>query len=223
MIEVLLVEDDPVLGRSVKLSLELEGYKVRWATDLKSAAFENERAKLDLIVLDLGLPDGSGLSFLKKIRADGSRVSVVILTAQTDEDSVVEGLQSGANDYVRKPFGFKELLARIKTALREPQKREHQIRFGDLLILIDQRKVMFGEKEIEFKRREFDVLRCLIENATAVVSRDNLLDAVGREAEVFDRTIDSHVSHIRLKLKNAEVSSILINSVYGIGYRLEKK
>src|SRR5262249_16251576 len=107
MIQILLVEDDPVLGRGLKVTFELGGYAVRWEPALKSAAQGRAQGKCDLVVLDLGLPDGNGLKLLKEIRSAkdpaDARLPVVILTAQADEDSVVEGLQSGANDYVRKP------------------------------------------------------------------------------------------------------------------------
>src|SRR4051812_44705350 len=119
MSEILLVEDDPVLGRGLVVNLEAEGYKVHWFKDLKTVGeAKNSIATASLMILDLNLPDGNGLSLLKMIRGEGMKTPVIILTAQTDEDSVVEGLQSGANDYVRKPFGNKELLARVKTALR---------------------------------------------------------------------------------------------------------
>jgi two-component system OmpR family response regulator len=119
MTAILLVEDDPVLGRGLSVNLELEGYKVSWMRDLKSALQFKDENKFDLAILDLGLPDGSGLDFLKDLRKQDFQKPVLILTAKTDEDSVVVGLQDGANDYIRKPFGNKELLARIKTALRE--------------------------------------------------------------------------------------------------------
>lgn len=223
MIQILLVEDDPVLGRGLVVNLELEKYQVQWVKDLKSAYETNEKSKLDLVILDLGLPDGSGFQFLQKIRDEDSRLPVIILTAQTDEDSVVHGLQSGANDYVKKPFGNRELLARIKTVLREPLSRDKQIRFEDILLLIDSRKVMAGEKEIELNRREFDILHHFLVHADKVVTRENLLSTLDKDGEIFDRTIDSHVSHLRSKLKQAGVSTVQISSVYGVGYRLEKK
>src|SRR5262245_43414662 len=100
---ILLVEDDPVLGRGLNVNLELEGYKVQWVKDLRSA-LQAKSDQFDLALLDLGLPDGSGLTFLRELRTLDPRRPVVILTAKTDEESVVEGLQAGANDYVRKPF-----------------------------------------------------------------------------------------------------------------------
>jgi two-component system OmpR family response regulator len=223
MIEILLVEDDPVLGRGLCLNLEHEGYKVHWANSLHSATIANKRKNLELIILDLGLPDGSGFQLLKEIRDSGSRIPVLVLTAKTGVDSVVEGLQLGANDYIRKPFDDRELLARIKTALKEPQSRSHQIRYGDLLVLIDQRKVMCEGKEIELSPREFDILAFFIQSADMVLTREALLEAVDKNGELFDRTIDSNISHLRSRLKASGVKSVQISSVYGVGYRLEKK
>jgi two-component system OmpR family response regulator len=224
MIEILLVEDDPVLGRGLNVNLELEGYKVQWARDLKTAAEMHAASKLNLIVLDLNLPDGNGISFLKTIRAAGSKVPVVILTAVTDEDSVVEGLQSGANDYVRKPFGNKELLARVKIALRETAgNRGQEVRYGELFVLVDERRIKYGDADIDLNRREFEVLSYFISHAEAVVTREALLSTLHKDGEIFDRTIDSHVSHVRTRLKQAGVTAIQISSVYGLGYRLEQK
>lgn len=223
MIEILLTEDDPILGKGLQLSLELEGYKVSWGRSLKEAADLNRAQAFHLILLDLNLPDGNGISFLAALRQSGSRIPIIILTAKTDEDTVVEGLQAGANDYVKKPFSNKELFARIKTALREPHSREAQIRYGDILLLLDQRKAMFGDKEIELNRREFDVLSYFVKHAEAVVTREALLTSLDQEGEIFDRTVDSHVSHVRTRLRQAGVTSLQISSVYGVGYRLEKK
>jgi len=223
MNSLLLVEDDPILGRSLTVYLELEGYKVTWARDLRSATEANETSSFELVILDVNLPDGSGLSLCSSIRSKGSRIPIIFLTAKTDEDSVVEGFNAGANDYVKKPFGNRELLARIKAVLREPARRDAQLRFGNLLVLIDKRQVFIEEKEIDFNRREFDILTILIQNSEAVITRESLLNSLNKAEEVFDRTIDSHVSHIRSKLKKANVNSVQITSVYGIGYRLEKK
>jgi DNA-binding response OmpR family regulator len=223
MIEILLVEDDPILGRGLSLNLEHEGYKVSWVCDLHSAFETNRKKGFQLLILDLGLPDGSGFELLKEIRGSGSRMPILILTAKTDVDSVVQGLQSGANDYVRKPFDDRELLARIKTALREPQARSHQIRYVDLLVLVDQRQVMFEDKAIDLSPREFDILAYFVEHAEAVVTRETLLGKIDKEGELFDRTIDSNISHVRSRLKNAGVKSVQISSIYGVGYRLEKK
>ena len=223
MIEILLVEDDPILGRGLLLNLEHEGYKVHWAPDLRSAAVLNKRKTVELVILDLGLPDGSGLGFLKELRESESRIPVLILTAKTDEDSIVEGLQNGASDYIRKPFSDRELFARIKTALREPQMRSPQIRYDDLLILLDKRKAIFSGKEIELSPREFDILAYFVKNAESAITRERLLEEIDKNGELFDRTIDSNISHLRSRLKQAGVKSIQIGSIYGVGYRLERK
>lgn len=223
MARLLLVEDDPILGRSLTVYLELEGYKIEWARDLRSGTAANDKAQFDLVILDVNLPDGSGLDLCQLIRAKGSRVPIIFLTAKTDEDSVVAGFNAGANDYVKKPFGNRELLARIKASLRETTRRDAQMRFGDLLMLVDKRQVFAHEKEIDLNRREFDILAVLMNQAEAVVTRDNLLEALDKDGEIFDRTIDSHVSHIRTKLKKSELETVQISSVYGVGYRLEKK
>jgi DNA-binding response OmpR family regulator len=136
---------------------------------------------------------------------------------------VVEGLQAGANDYIRKPFGKLELLARIQTALKGPAEQTPQMQCGELLIRLDQRRVMFGDQEIEMKRREFDVLSYFVQHFDAVVTRETLITALNKESEIFDRTIDAHVSHVRARLKKAGVTSLQISSIYGVGYRLEKK
>ena len=223
MSRILVVEDDPILGRGLKLSLELDGHHVNWARDLRTGSAANANEAFELVILDLGLPDGSGLSLCSSLRDAGSRIPIIILTAKTDEDSVVAGLTAGANDYVRKPFGQKELLARVRTALRAPLLREDQIRFGEVLILKGQRKVMHQEREIDLNRREFDIFALLVDRAEQVVTRDQILNALDKNGEILDRTLDSHLSHIRKKFRSAGVQTIQISSVYGVGYRLEKK
>lgn len=219
---LLLIEDDPVLARGIQINLETEGYQVFLANSLRTAFAINENEKLSLVLLDLSLGDGSGIDFLIKVRESQSRLPIIVLTARTDEESVVEALQRGANDYMKKPFGNKELVARIKAVLREPQMRETQTRFGDLLLLIDQRIVMHKGKTVEMNRREFDILLLLVQRANTIVSRENILQILDKDGEIFDRTIDSHVSHLRSKFRSCEIADLKISSVYGVGYRLER-
>ncbi len=221
MTHVLLVEDDPMLGTNLKLNLELEGFQVEWAQSLKAAFEINEQRAFQLALLDLGLPDGNGLDFCRRVRADGSRLPMIILTAQSDEDSVVEGLGAGADDYVKKPFSNKELVARIRSALRSPQVREEQIRVGNMLVLLEQRRVMVEGEEVPLNRREFDLLKILIARPGVVVTREAVIQQLGESAEqIFDRTVDSHISHIRAKLKKAKECNVRIKSEYGVGYRI---
>jgi len=223
MSNLLLIEDDPILGAGIKMNLEMEKYHISWAKDLRSARDYNQQNNFDLVILDLGLPDGNGMSFCKELRSGGSHLPIIMLTAQADEDSAVAGLSAGANDYIRKPFGNRELLARIKTVLREPAVRREQVRFGNILILNDQRRVIIDQHTIDLNRREFDIFKYLVNHGDNIVSRENLLQFLDREGEILDRTLDSHISHIRAKLKKAQVTSVAIASVYGIGYRLEKR
>jgi DNA-binding response OmpR family regulator len=219
----LLVEDDPILGAGIKMNLEIEKYQVSWVKDLTSAREMSNQNQYDLIILDIGLPDGNGLNFCRELRTGGSHFPIIMLTALADEDSVVAGLSAGANDYIRKPFGNRELVARIKTALREPSGRGDQLRFGKIVILKDQRRVQVDDKSVDFNRREFDILTYLVNHGDNIVSRENLLQFLDRDGEILDRTLDSHISHIRAKLKKADVTSVSIASVYGIGYRLEQR
>jgi DNA-binding response OmpR family regulator len=218
MTKILLVEDDPVIGKSLQVALELEGYSLDWATSLAEA-----RAKeppFDLVILDINLPDGSGLTLAKEIRP----VPVLMLTASGDEESVVSGFAAGAVDYVRKPFSNKELKARIAVVLGGKGKPAQQaIQFAGVTLQKDERLVKAGEVVLDLNRREFDILACLLAHAESVVTRESLLRVLDREGEIFDRTIDSHISHLRSRLKKAGIASLQIASVYGVGYRLEKK
>lgn len=223
MSHFLLVEDDPILGAGIKINLEMEKYQISWAKNLQSAREMNTQNRYDLVILDLGLPDGNGLNFCRELRDSGSHFPIIMLTAQADEDSVVAGLSAGASDYIRKPFGNRELLARIKTALREPATQGDQIRFGNVSILKEQRRVQIDDKIVDLNRREFDIFSYLANHGNNIVSRETLLQFLDRDGEILDRTLDSHISHIRAKLKKAEVISVTIASVYGIGYRLEKR
>ncbi len=219
---ILLVEDDPALARGLQVNLESEGYSILCANTLKEAFEINQKETLGLVILDLGLTDGSGLKFLRSIRESGSRLPIIILTAKNDEDTVVECLHLGANDYMKKPFSNRELLARIKSILREPLLRENQMRYGDLLLLLDQRVAKYNNSLVELNRREFDILLHFIQRADTIVTRENLVQSIDKNGEIFDRTIDSHISHLRTRLKQAGIKDIKISSIYGIGYRLEK-
>ncbi len=221
-VKILIVEDDPSLARAIQINLEAEDYKTSWATNLKDALRMNKAEKYDLVILDLGLGSENGMDFLVDERERGSRLPILILTAKTDEDTVVEGLQRGANDYMKKPFGNRELIARIKAILREPQIREEQIRYGEIVLIVDQRVVRLGEKQIALNRKEFEILHYLVQRAETIVSREQLLEKINRDGEIFDRTVDSHISHIRSKLKSSGAQTLKIASVYGLGYRLEK-
>lgn len=218
---ILLLEDDPILGKGLKVNLELSGHKVTWETSLKMAQVKNESEKFELMILDLNLPDGTGLNFCQRVRTTGSRIPIILLSARTDEDTVEAGFEAGADDYIKKPFSQRELMARIKAALREPLVRDEQLRVGPILALIDQRRILVDGQDVELKRREFDIFLYLIRNAGAVVSREKIIETLRSGEDLDDRTVDSHLSHIRARLKRSNVNQVQILSVYGVGYRLE--
>ena len=216
-----MVEDDPILGRGVKVGLEVEGHAVSWAQNLAQARDLFSSEQFDLIVLDLGLPDGSGIDFCLHVRLTNDSIPVLILTAQTDEDTVVKGFDAGASDYVKKPFGSRELHARIKAHLRSAPLSGQKVAFGGLEISIEERSVQFNGEEIALNRRLFDILVHFVKNAGKVITRDGLINAIDPNLDIYDRTIDSHLSQLRSKLKKCGVDSVKINSIYGVGYRLE--
>lgn len=217
---LLLVEDDPILGKGLKANLELENYSVYWAQSIHETQELLKQKTFDIILLDLGLPDGTGFDLCKKIREENKTLPVIILTADSNEDSVVRGFEVGASDYVKKPFSSKELFARIKAQLSINTFKEKEIRFGKLRLNLEGRKAYFDMTEIELNRKEFELLHFLIIKKEAITTRESIIARLGQSEEISDRTIDSHVSHLRAKLKKANISTIMIKSEYGLGYRL---
>lgn len=218
---VLLVEDDPILGKSIKNTLEIEGFRVLWCQSVAGVGPLIEDYKFECILLDIGLPDGNGISLCRGLRKEFSKTPILFLTAQTDEETLLEAFAAGGNDFLRKPFGQRELIARIKAHTREATGTKGQSNFRDLKIDLDNRKVHFNDRPIEFNNTEIQILYFLSSNAEKIVTRDRLMEFLGKSNEIFDRTIDSHISHIRKQLKAHEVSTVMIKSVYGVGYKLE--
>lgn len=220
MQRILLVEDDPALGESVKIHLETENFFVEWASTLNEATEKwKANSEFSLLILDLSLPDGSGLKFCATIRKERASFPILILSAQVDEDSVVAGFAAGANDYVKKPFSNKELLARIRAWTKTAAPLESGLHFGDLKLQADQRSLMVQGKSVPLNRREFELIHLLISRPGSVVTRDAILNRLTGEEEMLDRTVDSHISHLRAKLKEAK-SSVAVKTEYGVGYRL---
>ena len=224
MSRILLVEDDPALGKSLKFALEKESYDVQWVDTIAGAEAKAMEKVFDLVALDLNLPDGNGLTFAKWMAKNRPQIPVLMITASNDEESVVAGFEAGAVDYVKKPFNNRELFARLKVVLRGRNNQQFKaLHYGEITIQPDQRVAKVGENTVELNRRQFQILCHFVANAESVVTRDNLIAALDKSEEMIDRTIDSHISHLRTKLRKAGAASVQISPVYGLGYRLEKK
>lgn len=218
---VLLVEDDPNISKGIAFNLNLENFRCEWRSTLAAArAFLSEQPA-DLILLDVGLPDGGGIDFCRELR--GARIScpIIMLTAQVDEDSVVAGFEAGATDYVKKPFSNKELMARVKANTQAFSGTKEIVEFHGLTIDLENRAAFFNGEDLELNRRQLDIIYYFAVNQKRVVTREALLAFLGRDGDVLDRTVDAHVSQIRRKLKSLKIETIKIKPVYGIGYRLE--
>ena len=217
-----LLEDDVTLGKNLKLYLETHDYSISWARDLRSAKLLYSQKKIDLMILDWSLPDGTGLEFLQSLDKD-SAPPAFFLTAQEDEASAVEALTEGAVDYLRKPFGQGELLVKIKKLLGEAHNRKQLLRFLNLTLDVNSKSAFLNNQLIKLRRREYSILELLLRKSDQIVTRENVLALIDESGEgVFDRTVDSHMSRLRKALKDSGAKDIEIESVYGSGYRLKK-
>ena len=220
MTRVLLVEDDSAIADPLARALKREGYEVDVYGDGPSA-LEGADEGADLVVLDLGLPGMDGLEVCRQMRAMGSDVPVLVLTARADEVDTVVGLDAGADDYVTKPFRLAELLARVRALLRRgggDSDRAPAVR-------IDQqgRRAFLDDKELQLTAKEFDVLRVLVREAGRVVPREQLLREVWAQRWLGStKTLDMHISWLRRKLGDDVASPRYIKTVRGVGFRFER-
>src|SRR4051795_4424034 len=217
---VLVVEDDVDIAGVLRRSLDKEGYQVRVAGDGEAALAQAGVFEPDAVVLDLGLPVLDGVEVCRRLRESGD-VPILMLTARDSIDSRVEGLDSGADDYLVKPFERDELLARLRALLRRrPPRGSAFLVAGDLRLNPDTREVLRGEREIELTGREFELLEHLMRNERLVVSRQKLLDEVWDYHPYAEtNTIDVFVSNLRRKLEASGEERIL-HTVRGSGYVL---
>lgn len=221
MPKILIVEDDPQISRSLSLNLRLSGFEVEKAFDLKEARLKLKDNHFDLMCLDIGLPDGSGLDLCQALRESGDDTPILFMSARTDEATVVKGITCGADDYLRKPFGMEELKVRMNKIIRKFTLPSSQITLGSLTIDPLQRVVKIFGQAVNLGRKEMEILILLAKKSGDIVTREHILTALYDNADTYDRTIDSHMSHLRRKIKEVAGSSFRINSVYGLGYRLE--
>jgi DNA-binding response OmpR family regulator len=218
---VLLVEDDLNIAQTLQFNLEQNKLECVWAKSLAQAREELKRSQIDLVLMDIGLPDGSGLDMCRDLRKNGLQLPIILLTARPDEESLVAGFEGGATDYVRKPFSNRELIARVNANIGRKSPVQSSLVYKGLNIDPHLRKCSYQGVTVRLNRKQFDILYYLLVNSGRVVSRDSLLRYLGRLDEVFDRTIDVHISQLRKTLKDSNVEGVTISSIYGLGYTID--
>jgi DNA-binding response OmpR family regulator len=226
-VRVLVVDDDALIRKAVRLTCESEGYAVQEADRGTDVLERIENFHPDIILLDLMLPDLSGFDVCREIRRAGHRMPVVILSAKNEEIDVVLGLEIGADDYINKPFRPRELLARIAAHLRKAKETRSDARpedgrliFRDLVIDTSERRVLRSDQDVILTHTEFDLLAYLATNAGKVLSRERILSSVwGYEHPIETRVIDVHVRNLRRKIEPDPAQPRYILAVPGIGYR----
>jgi DNA-binding response OmpR family regulator len=223
MDKILIIEDDKAILMGLEDDLQFEGYDVATASDGKDGLKQALGGGFQLIILDILLPVLNGFEVCKKLREAGVKTPILMVTAaKTEEMDKVIGLELGADDYVTKPVGSRELVARIKAILRRAGKEddpEDVFAFGDVTVNYGSREVFKGGREVALTALEFNLLRFLIKRRGQVVTRDEILDEAWGEAVVAFRTIDPHIAHLRKKLEDDPARPVHILSVRGVGYK----
>jgi two-component system OmpR family response regulator len=227
MPKVLLIDDDTALTRMLTKFLEAEGFETAAAFNGTEGAVAALDPSLDAVILDVMMPDISGIETLQRIRATSS-VPVIMLTARGSEDDRAAGIEIGADDYIAKPYYARELLARLNAVLRRQHavSRPHSQHLvaGRLRVIPAKREVTFDAKPVEVTTTQFDLLEALMRSGSMVATRDDLsLSVLGRKREPYDRSIDVHVSNLRKKLYMISKMTIEIETIRAIGYRLRMR
>lgn len=223
--KILIVEDEPDLRETIRISLVKEHFVVETAADYFSALDKVNDYDYDCILLDIMLPGGSGLDLLRELKRLRRSDSVLIISAKDSLDDKVEGLELGADDYLTKPFHLAELNARVKSVIRRRQaKGDVSITMGNLLLYPDKRQVEVGGVPLQLNRKEFDLLYYFIVNPDRVINKMSLAESVwGDNIDLVDSLdfIYSQVKNLRRKLKQAE-ATVELKAVYGFGYKLSE-
>ncbi|KRP08639.1 MAG: ArsR family transcriptional regulator [SAR86 cluster bacterium BACL1 MAG-121004-bin11] len=224
---ILIIEDEPDIRKTIDYNLSKESFEVFQAASIAEGEQAIQQHKPDLVILDLMLPDGSGLTLCRDIKSDPATKNtlVILLTAKADELDRVIGFELGADDYVTKPFSVRELILRVKAILKRRASEERQpadpsYTFGALTLNLEAHQVFINDLEVGFTALEFRLLKHLIDRKGRVQSRDQLLEEVwGYSAEVTTRTVDTHIKRLREKLDSA---GEYIQTIRGVGYRFSK-
>jgi len=224
--KILLIEDEPDIRKTLEYNISREGYDVVSAPSLSEGRNHLNSESFSLILLDLMLPDGSGLDLCREIKSDKEKVAtpIIILTAKDDEVDKVVGFELGADDYVTKPFSVRELILRIKAVLKRGERKQENLevqrQFGELLIDVDSHEVFVNEQSITLTALEFKLLRQLVDRRGRVQSRDQLLsDVWGYSADVTTRTVDTHIKRLREKLGSM---GKYVQTIRGVGYKFTR-
>ncbi|WP_349632724.1 response regulator transcription factor [Neobacillus sp. WH10] len=228
---ILVVEDEKQIAKILKIELEFEGYDVVVAYDGKSGLQAALNDKLDLVLLDVMLPEMNGIEVLRKIRVENNLLPVILLTARNMTMDKVSGLDLGANDYITKPFEMEEVLARIRSCLRQnsivikaQQPEETLLSIRDLTVNLDTREVIRGRVSITLTPKEFDLLAYLLTNKNKIVTRENIIFHVwGYEYEGETNVIDVFIRHLRKKIEEGFSDPTIIQTIRGIGYTIREK
>ena len=229
MTRILVVEDNADLAYGLQNNLEIEGYEVELAADGPQGLARARAGRPDLMLLDLMLPGTDGFRVLKTLRDEGFAFPVLILTARGEEADKVRGLKLGADDYVTKPFGVLELLARVEAVLRRARTGNGNgttgevLRFGDVEVCTATRTVSREHREVSLTPKEYDLLLALLKRRGAIATRVELMTEVwGYSAAVLSRTVDTHIAELRRKLEPAGPEPTHILTVRKVGYRLDE-
>jgi two-component system phosphate regulon response regulator PhoB len=224
--KILIIEDEPDIRKTLEYNISREGYEVISASSLSEGRQKLESASFTLLLLDLMLPDGSGLDLFRELKQDKSLSSmpVIIITAKDDEVDKVVGFELGADDYVTKPFSVRELILRVKAVLKRGERKsdnmEVQREFGELKIDIDSHEVFVNDEQVSLTALEFRLLSQLVDRRGRVQSRDQLLsDVWGYSSDVTTRTVDTHIKRLREKLGDM---GKYVQTIRGVGYKFTR-
>jgi DNA-binding response OmpR family regulator len=220
--KVAVIEDDQTIRRSIELNLELEGYKVLSANNGSQGLELIAKESPDLIIMDVVMPEKDGLQACRELRLTGNSTPIILLTGRDQEVDKVLGLELGADDYLSKPFGMRELLARVKALIRRtnPTVELEQVNFDDVVIDFKAYKAQRANQPIELSAREYRLLKYLVAKKGVVVTRDELLDEVwGYNSYPTTRTVDNHIARLRQKIERDVDNPERIITVHGVGYK----
>jgi two-component system phosphate regulon response regulator PhoB len=219
---ILIVEDDPDIQDMLNYSLLPEGYTLHSAMTVRDGWEIIDKKPVDLVLLDWMLPDNSGIDLLHRIRKYHSALPVIMITAKTEEEDRILGLDVGADDYITKPFSVRELKSRIQAVLRRSMPDEQPIKIGELFLDPVSQRVKVGDKNLDLSPTEFKLLHYFMGHPDRVFSRSQLLDQVwGTGVYVEERTVDVHIRRLRKQLEPYNLSALL-QTVHGSGYRFSR-